>query len=160
RFTSLMVVARNSSFQYRDKPIDVKRVGRELGARYVIEGSLRRLGPHLRVTAQLIRAETGGHLWAERYDRKLEDLFAVQDDIVRSVVTGVEDRVVRSEEEQGLRKPPQSWAAHDYVHQARQLMGESEFLLAEAPLRRAIELDPTIAEAHARLVYPLLYQYL
>src|SRR5205814_363489 len=78
RFRSLFVIARNSSFQYRDKSVDVKRIGRELGAQYVVEGSVRRAGDRLRVTAQLIEAANGNHLWAERYDRELKDIFALQ----------------------------------------------------------------------------------
>jgi class 3 adenylate cyclase/TolB-like protein len=160
RFTSLMVVARNSSIQYRDTPIELKRVGRELGARYLLAGSIRQLGPQIRITVQLILAETGGHLWAERYDGKLADLLTTQDEIVRSVVTTAEDRIVRSEEHRGLRKPQQSWTAYDYVLQARQcLWDESDDLNAEVPLRRAITLDPSIAEAHALLVFPLMRKY-
>ena len=96
RFRSLFVIARNSSFQYRDKAVDVRRVARELGVQYVVEGSVRKLGERLRFTAQLIDASTGNHLWAERYDRDLKDIFAVQDDVTRSIVgaltVGLEDR--------------------------------------------------------------------
>jgi len=159
RFTSLMVVARNSSFQYRDKPMDLKQVGRELGARYIVEGSVRRLGPQIRITAQLIDSATGGHLWAERYDRGIADLFAVQDDVVRSVVTALSNRVADSEEKQALRKPPQSWVAYDYVLQARQHMADDEYLRAEAPLRRSIELDLSIAEPYALLAFVLDHKY-
>jgi len=159
RFTSLFVIARNSSFQYRDKPMDLKQVGRELGARYIVEGSVRRLGPQIRITAQLIDSATGGHLWAERYDRGIADLFAVQDDVVRSVVTALSNRVADSEEKQALRKPPQSWVAYDYVLQARQHMADHEYLRAEGPLRRSIELDASIAEPYALLAFVLDHKY-
>jgi adenylate cyclase len=115
----------------------------------------------VRIALQLIHAESGAHRWAERYDQKLEDVLAMPDDIVRSVVTAVENRIVLSEEEQSLRKPPQDWAAYDYVLQARQLMWSNiSYLEAETPLRRAIGLDPSNAEAHALLVYPLLHKYI
>ena len=83
RFSELFVIARNSSFRYKGQSVDVRQVGRELGARYVLEGSVRRAGDRIRITAQLIDATTGAHRWAERYDRKLEDAFAVQDEVAR-----------------------------------------------------------------------------
>ena len=86
RSRSLFVIARNSSFTYKGRAVDVKQVARELGVRYVLEGSVRRSGGRVRVTAQLIDAETGNHIWAERYDRALEDVFAVQDEITTAVV--------------------------------------------------------------------------
>jgi TolB-like protein len=80
------VIARNSSFAYKDRAVDVKQVGRELGVRYVLEGSVRKAGNRLRITAQLVEAETGNHVWAERYDRDLSDIFVVQDEITERVV--------------------------------------------------------------------------
>src|SRR5262249_44242347 len=99
RFASLDVIARNSSFQYRDKTPDVRRVGRELGVRYVVEGSVRRIGGQVRITAQLIDARSGRHLWVDRYDRRIEDLFDVQDEVVRSVVAALAHGVLDSEVE-------------------------------------------------------------
>ena len=99
RFSSLFVIARNSSFRYRDSSLDMKRVGRELGARYLVEGSIRRLGSKVRITAQLIEAATDRHLWAERYDRTIDDLFEVQDEVVRAVVTTLEHRIADGEAE-------------------------------------------------------------
>ena len=152
RFSSLFVIARNSSFQYRNKSQDMKKVGRELGARYLVEGSVRRLGPQIRITGQLIDAATGRHLWAERYDRRIEELFDVQDEVVRAVVTSTEHRVAEVEAEQVARRPPNSWLAYDFYLQARRFMAQYEhFDKAEAPLLRAIELDPKLAEAHAKL---------
>jgi len=87
RFRELFVIARNSSFQYKGKSADVRQVARELGVRYVLEGSIRRGGKRIRIAAQLIDAATGAHRWAERYDCKLEDVFAVQDEVVRTIVT-------------------------------------------------------------------------
>ena len=87
RFSELLVIARNSSFQYKGKAVDIRQVGRELGVRYVLEGSVRRSGDRIRITAQLIDAITGAHRWAERYDRELHDVFAVQDEVARAIVT-------------------------------------------------------------------------
>ena len=118
RFSELFVIARNSSFQYKGKATDVRQVGRDLGVRYVLEGSVRRGGDRLRISAQLIDAMTGGHRWAERYDRKLEDVFAVQDEIVRTIVTILAAHVRKAETERTRTKPPNSWQAYDYYLQA------------------------------------------
>ncbi len=118
RFSELFVIARNSSFQYKGKAIDVRQVGRELGVRYVLEGSVRRAGDRIRISAQLIEAATGAHRWAEHYDRKLEDVFAVQDDVVRTIVTILAAHVRMAETERTRTKPPNSWQAYDYYLQA------------------------------------------
>jgi adenylate cyclase len=97
RFSELLVIARNSSFQYKGKAADIRQVGRELGARYVLEGSVRRSGDRVRVTAQLIDAETGAHRWAERYDREVRDVFAVQDEVARAIVATLAAHVNRAE---------------------------------------------------------------
>jgi adenylate cyclase len=160
RFSSLFVIARNSSFQYRNKSQDMKKVGRELGARYLVEGSVRRLGPHIRITAQLIDATTGRHLWAERYDRRIEELFDVQDEVVRAVVTSSEHRIADSEAEQIARRPPNNWVAYDFFLQARRHLRQYEhYDKAEAPLLRALELDPTLAEAYAMLTHVEMGKY-
>jgi TolB-like protein/class 3 adenylate cyclase len=159
RYTSLFVIARNSSFVFREQPVDVRRAGRELGARYLVEGSLRRLGPQIRIAAQLIDVESGGHLWAERYDRRNEDLFTLQDEVVRAIVVATANRIADREEERRLTQPAESWLAYDYVLHARQCLARDTYLPAEEPLRRAIQLDPGIAEAHALLVYVLLHKY-
>ncbi|HEV2334884.1 MAG TPA: adenylate/guanylate cyclase domain-containing protein, partial [Stellaceae bacterium] len=104
----LFVIARNSTFTYKGRAIDVKTVGRELGVRYVLEGSVRKAGGRVRVTAQLIEAATGGHLWAERYDRDLTDIFAVQDEITAAVSTAILPTVERSERERAARKLPEN----------------------------------------------------
>ena len=97
RIRWLFVIARNSTFVYKNRAVDVKQVARELGVRYVLEGSVRRAGKQLRISAQLIDAVTGGHHWAERYDRELGDIFAVQDEITRSVVAAIEPRLLAAE---------------------------------------------------------------
>src|SRR6267378_4361810 len=100
----LFVIARNSTFTYKGRPIDVKAVGRDLGVRFVLEGSVRKAANRVRVTAQLIEAATGGHLWAERFDRDLSDIFAVQDEITAAVSTAILPTMERSERERAARK--------------------------------------------------------
>ena len=109
RFRQLFVIARHSSSQYRDNAIDVKRVGRELGVEYVVEGSVRRMGERVRITTQLIDAITGNHLWAERYDRDLKDIFSVQDDVVRSIVATIPGRIEEAGSRSARRKRPETW---------------------------------------------------
>jgi TolB-like protein len=107
RFSELFVIARNSSFQCRGQTVDVRQVGRELGVRYVLEGSIRRSGDWIRISVQLIDALTGTHRWAERYDRQLEDVFAVQDEVARTVVAILAAHVNKAETERTLNKPPE-----------------------------------------------------
>ncbi|HME27124.1 MAG TPA: adenylate/guanylate cyclase domain-containing protein [Acetobacteraceae bacterium] len=111
RSRSLFVIARNSSFTYKGRATDIRQVARELGVRYVLEGSVRRSGGRVRVVAQLIDAETGNHMWAERYDRALEDVFAVQDEITSAIVTAIHPAVADAEFQRALRKPPESLGA-------------------------------------------------
>jgi adenylate cyclase len=111
RSRSLFVIARNSSFTYKGRALDIKQVARELGVRYVLEGSVRRSGPRVRVTAQLIEAATGNHIWAERYDRAIEDVFAVQDEITNAIVMAIRPAVADAEFQRALRKPPESLGA-------------------------------------------------
>ena len=118
RFSELLVIARNSSFQYKGKSVDVRQVGRELGVRYVLEGSIRRAGDRIRISAQLIDAATGAHRWAERYDRKLEDVFAVQDEVARTIVAVLAVHVNKAETERALAKPPATWQAYDHYLRA------------------------------------------
>ena len=118
RFAELLVVARNSSFRYKGQSVDERNVGRELSARYVLEGSVRRAGDRIRITAQLIDASTGAHRWAERYDRKLKDVFAVQDEISRTVASILACHVNKAEVERVLLKPPTSWQAYDFYMRA------------------------------------------
>jgi TolB-like protein len=114
RFTELMVIARNSTFQYKGKAVDVREVGRELGARYVLEGSIRRIGDRIRINAQLIDATIGANRWADRYDRDLRDVFAVQDEVTRTIVALLVAHVNNADAERTLLKPPTAWEAYDY----------------------------------------------
>jgi adenylate cyclase len=149
---ALFVIARNSTFTYKGRVIEVKAVGRELGVRYVLEGSVRKAGNRVRVTAQLIEATAGGHLWAERYDGELADIFAVQDEITTSVSVALLPALERSERERAARKPPDSLDAWECYH--RGLWHLSKFEAGENALalhffERALELDPGFAAAQA-----------
>jgi TolB-like protein/Tfp pilus assembly protein PilF len=152
RIKGLFVIARNSSFTYKGRAVDVKQVGRELGVRYVLEGSVRKSGDRVRITTQLIEAETGRHLWAERYDRPIGDIFALQDEITLSVVGAIEPSLRSAEVERAKRKRPDSLDAYDLILRALpdvySRMPEQEkkaLVLAE----QAIALDPNYALAHA-----------
>jgi TolB-like protein len=114
RFRQLFVIARNSSFTYKDRAVDVKQVGRELGVRYVLEGSVRRSGDRVRVTGQLIDAATGAHLWADRFDGALEDIFELQDRVTTSVVGAIAPKLEQAEIDRAKRKPTENLDAHDY----------------------------------------------
>jgi TolB-like protein len=114
RSPSLFVIARNSTFTYKGRAVDVKRVGRELGVRYVLEGSVRKAGNRVRITGQLIDATTGAHLWAERFDGGLEDIFELQDQVTSSVVGAISPKLEQAEIERAKRKPTESLDAYDY----------------------------------------------
>ena len=118
RIKWLFVIARNSSFVYKGRSVDVKQAGRELGVRYVLEGSVRKASNRVRVTGQLIDAETGQHVWADRYDRTLEDIFAIQDELTMSVVAAIEPSLRQAEIERVKRKRPDNLDAYDLVLRA------------------------------------------
>jgi adenylate cyclase len=151
RFKSLFVIARNSSFTYKGKAVDIKQVGRELGVRYVLEGSVRKAGNRIRITGQLIDAVTGAHLWAERYDRDLSNIFALQDEISASVAGIIEPALAAAEQQRVLRKPPErldAWEAYQrglwHFHRYR----PDENKTAMAFFSQAIALDPNFAPGH------------
>jgi TolB-like protein/tetratricopeptide (TPR) repeat protein len=151
RINWLFVIARNSTFTYKNRAVDVKQVGRELGVRYVLEGSVRKAGASVRVTCQMIDATTGAHVWAERYERSSEDVFALQDEIALSAVGAIAPSVRRAEIDRVKRKRPDSLDAYDLVLRA-QLDVDSgmpeRVAKALVLLERAIEVDPTYALAH------------
>ena len=154
RIKWLFVIARNSSFVYKGKAVDIRQVGRELGVRYVLEGSVRKAGNRLRITAQLIEAETGVHLWADRFDGGLEDVFDLQDRITTSVVVAVEPSLRLVEIERAQRKPTDNLDAYDLYLPALPAINaytRDGFEEAETLLRRAIVLDPGYADAIASL---------
>jgi len=163
RFSELFVIARNSSFQYKGKATDVRQVGRDLGVRYVLEGSVRRGGDRLRISAQLIDAVTGGHRWAEHYDRKLDDVFAVQDEIVRMIVAILAAHVRKAETERARTKPPNSWQAYDYYLQAFDVLASftASFNVQDlGEMRRLIQLSLAIDPNYARSYVILSATYL
>jgi adenylate cyclase len=156
---SLFVIARNSSFTYKGKPAAIKDVGRELGVRYVLEGSVRKASNRVRVTAQLIEATTGGHVWAERYDRELADIFAVQDEITTSVSAAIQPALERSERERSARKPADSLDAWESYHRGMWHFSKVELTeneRARSFFQHAIELDPQFARAFAALALTYL----
>jgi adenylate cyclase len=158
RYPSLFVIARNSSFTYKGRPVDVKQVGRELGVRYVLEGSVRKAGNRIRVTAQLVEAGTSNHVWAERYDRDLADIFAVQDELTEALTTALAPAVADAELRRAMRKPPGSldaWAAYQrgLWHLSKATPDDDE--TAERFFKQAIDLDPTFAGGYSALA---LYQ--
>jgi adenylate cyclase len=151
RLRWLFVIARNSSFTYKGRHVDVRQIGRELGVRYVLEGSVRKGGNRIRVTGQLIEAATGNHLWAERYDRALDDVFVIQDDITDSVIGCIQPGVYAAEHDRLKRKPPQNLDAWESFVRAMFLYSEhSDASTQEAlsMLDRAIVRDPRYAQAH------------
>jgi TolB-like protein len=153
------VIARNSSFTYKGRAIDVKQVGRELGVRYVLEGSVRKYGSRVRVTAQLIDATIGNHIWAERYDRELADIFAVQDEITERVVGTIEPQLYAAEHFRSQRKPPESLDAWECVIRALSCIAQSSlagYNEAEALCRRAIATARSYGQAHSLLAWVLL----
>jgi adenylate cyclase len=152
RLRWLFVIARNSTFAYKGKAVDVRQVARELGVRYVLEGSVRMAGQRIRVTGQLIDAETGKHLWAEKYDRELQDIFAVQDDITQQVVAAVEPHLYMEEGFRAASKQPDSIDAWGLVVRALGMLSRLERAKneeAQGLLRRAIAMAPSYARAHA-----------
>jgi len=151
RIKWLFVIARNSSFAYKGRAVDIRQVGRELGVRYVLEGSVRKSGRSLRVTGQMIDASTGAHVWAERYDRSSDDVFALQDEIALSAVGAIAPSIRRAEIDRVKRKRTDSLDAYDLVLRA-QLDVDSgmpeRVRRALVLLERAVELDPSYALAH------------
>lgn len=159
RFNQLFVIARNSSFVYKGTAVDIKKVGRELGVRYVLEGSVRKAGNRVRITGQLIDAATGAHLWADRFDGELEDVFDLQDRITASVVGAIEPTVLKAEIERSRRKPPDNLGAYDNYLQALPhiyAIRQDDNLRALELLNKAIDLDPFYGPALAHAAWCLV----
>jgi adenylate cyclase len=156
RYPSLFVIARNSCFTYKGRTVDVKQIAHELGVRYVLEGSLRKAGNRIRVTAQLVEAETGKHVWAERYDRDLADIFAVQDEISEAATVAIAPAIAEAELQRALRKSPGSldvWAAYQRGLWHLGKFAREDNARAEKFFREAIDLDPTFAGGYRGLGY-------
>jgi TolB-like protein/class 3 adenylate cyclase/tetratricopeptide (TPR) repeat protein len=158
--TDLRVLARNTTFQYKGKAVNAPELGRELGVRYVLEGSVRRAGDDLRVTAQLIDTETGAHIWADKFDRKMADVFLVQDEIVSQIVAKIAGNfgvIEMTEARSATRKNPDEIQAYDLVLRAQDVMraeySHETFSAAREFLRRAVALDPESARARRELAY-------
>jgi adenylate cyclase len=159
RYPSLFVIARNSTFTYKGRAVEVRQVGRELGVRYVLEGSLRKSGNRIRVTAQLVEAESGNHVWAERYDRDLADIFAVQDEITDAVTIAIAPAIAQAEQQRAMRRPPESldaWAAYQRGLWHLDKGTADDNTLAERSFQQGIELDPNFADAYSSLAWAQL----
>jgi adenylate cyclase len=152
RFRELLVISRNSTFVHKGKAVKVQEVAREFGVDYVLEGSVRKAGDRIRVTVQLIDADTDRHIWAERYDRELEDIFDIQDEMTRAIVATLPGRVEAATHDRAKRKPTDNMAAYECVLAAKVLHHRStreDNAEAQRLLNRAIALDPNYAHAHA-----------
>ena len=152
RFRQLLVISRNAVFVHKGKPIKAQQIAREFGVDYVVEGSVRKAADRVRVTVQLIDGETETHIWAERYDRKLEDIFAIQDEVTSAIAATLSGRIEAARHDQVQRKPTENMAAYEYVltgkvlHHRSNRESNAEAILM---LNRAIDLDPNYAHAHA-----------
>jgi adenylate cyclase len=154
RNRGLFVIARNSSFTFKGAAVDIAEVGRKLGVRYVVEGSVRMVGKRVRITAQLIEAANGSHIWAERYDRDLEDIFAVQDEVTRSIVAAVPGHLESDIVKASRRKPTESLGAYDHYLRGVEIVNRwrnDDIPQAMAEFESAVKLDPNFARAHAAL---------
>jgi adenylate cyclase len=152
RFSDLFVIARNSSFQYRHRAIDVRRIGRELGVRYVLQGGFRRLDGRVRITARLIDALSGAHRWAERYDCDLAEVFTLQDELARAIAATLVAHVNKAEAERALLKPPASWQAYEYFVRGAEILAGywstvevADLYEARRLLEKSLEIDPAFA---------------
>ena len=160
RIRWLFVIARNSSFTYKHRTVDVKQVSRELGVRYVLEGSVRRAGARLRISAQLVDATTGGHHWADRYDRELGDIFAVQDEITRNVAAAIEPHLLAAEGIRALARSPEDLGAWELVARAQThfwRLTHADYDAAIGALDQAAQRFPDYAPAHSLLGFCLVF---
>jgi adenylate cyclase len=162
KVSGLFVIARNSSFIYKGRSVKVQEIGRDLGVRFVLEGSIRKAGNRVRITAQLIDAGSGGHLWAERFDRDLTDIFSTQDEVVEKIVGALAVTLTQVEEQRLHRRDTGSVEAYESWLRAREMLarGTRESVVqARALHRRAIEIDPNFARPHAGLAFAAIADY-
>jgi len=155
RFKSLFVIARNSSFSYKGKTVDIKQIGRDLGVRYVLEGSVRKAGSRVRITGQLIEAATDRHLWADKFDGPLEDVFGLQDQITMSVVGIIAPRLEQAEIERARQKPTESLDSYDLYLRGMAFSNKRSFREAFDLFRKAFQEDPDYAAAYAMAAWTL-----
>ena len=161
RFHSLVVIARNSSFTYKGRAVDIKRVGRELGVRYVLEGSVRKGGDRIRIIGQLIDAQSGAHLWADKFDGSLASVFDLQDQVTTKVVGAIAPKVQQNEFERARRKPTEKMDSYDcFLRGMAAFMDRSKWSTSEAQdwFRRAADLDPEYAAALSCLAHSIQIQ--
>jgi adenylate cyclase len=164
KIAGLTVIARNSSFTYKGRSVDVRTIGRELGVHSVLEGSIRRAGNRVRITAQLIDAASGGHMWADRYDRDLTDIFEVQDDVTRRIVDALKVTLSPREKERLAGAKTSNLAAYDYLLRGRELMLGKEknrqtFEQSITYFKKALEHDPDYSQAYACLGFAHIFDY-
>jgi adenylate cyclase len=164
KIAGLTVIARNSSFTYKGRSVDVRTIGRELGVQSVLEGSIRRSGNRVRITAQLIDATSGGHLWADRYDRDLTDIFEVQDDVTRRIVNALKVTLSPGEKERLADTKTSNLAAYDYLLRGREFMLGKEknretFEQATTYFKKALEHDPNYSQAYVCLGFAHIFDY-
>jgi adenylate cyclase len=161
RYRSLRVIARNSSFSYKEGPSDVRLISQDLKVRYVVEGSVRSAGERIRVSVQLIDAEARHHIWAERYDRELQDIFAVQDEIAQTITAALIPEIDQAEQERAHRKPPQNLSAWEYYQRGLRHMYRfalDDLVEAKQLFEGAIQRDQDFAAAYSGLAYALLQE--
>ena len=162
KVSALFVIARNSSFTYKGRSVKVQEIGRELGVRFVLEGSIRKAGNRVRITAQLVDARSGGHLWADRFDRELTDIFATQDEVVQKIVEALAVKLSKVEQQDLRRGETKNLEAYECWMRARQLLGRGTretIAQARALHRRAIELDPNFCSPHVGLAFAAVSDY-
>lgn len=163
REKDLFVIARNSSSVYKGQTPDITQVAKDLGVQYVLEGSIRRAGNRIRLNAQLIDGKTNHHIWAERYDRSLEDIFEVQDDLTNTIMNTLIQKIATSSLERALRRPPKNMVAYDHYLRGMALimrLNKGDNLLAQQEAKKAVELDPTYARGHMAFAWARIYDYL
>jgi adenylate cyclase len=162
KVSGLFVIARNSSFSYKGKATKVQEIGRALGVRFVLEGSIRKAGNRVRITAQLVDAGNGGHIWADRFDRDLTDIFATQDEVVEKIVSALAVKLTRGEEQRLRHRHTNNVEAYDFWWRARELLGRGtreSTEQARAMHKRAIEIDPNFAAPYAGLALAAVSDY-
>ena len=162
KVSGLFVIARNSAFTYKGKPVNLQQVSRELGVRYILEGSVRKAGNRVRITAQLIDGSSSGHVWAERYDRDLHDIFEVQDEVTREIVAALKVRLTPDERRQVASHGTGSIEAYDRLLRGRKLAWHhtrEDTAAAQALFEEAIALDASFPLAHAYLAFTHALQY-
>jgi TolB-like protein/class 3 adenylate cyclase len=158
RFKSLFVIARNSSFTYKGKAVDIKQVGRELGVRYVLEGSVRKSGGRVRITGQLIEAATDRHLWADKFDGALADVFDLQDQVTSSVVGLIAPKLEQAEIERARQKPTESLDSYDFFLRGMALTNKGKYAEARQFFSKAYQQDPEYGPAYAMAAATLMFE--